>query len=643
MMDRMEPSLQALHHLAERYGVATVYRDGLGRECRPGPDAVAAILKALGCPADSPAAVEDYQALPPTVVRFGTEPSTVELRRRVGPDYQAGLELEDGTGRDLAIGDQTIRIPGDLPYGIHTLNLVKGAVRERCLLLCAPATAYPPELLLPDRAWGLFLPLYAARSEPDSGVGDLGDLARLMDWTGSLGGSLVGVLPMNAAFLDQPYAPSPFTPASRLFWNELFLDVEGMDRAAPAETVNHRTVMAAKRKLLEAAAAGSQAYHKLAEEDPYLLPYARFRAETERRGGGWKTWPSGPRSGELTVGDNDPAVRYHLYAQWAFSHRLGGIVNEAGPGRKLYSDLPLGVHPDSFDTWAFPSLFADGVTVGAPPDIMFHNGQNWGFPPLLPEANRLDRYRYVSETIRRQARFASMLRIDHVMGLHRQFWIPEGGDPSEGTYVAFPAAEQYAILAMESHRNRCAMAGEDLGAVPEGVREAMDRHRVQRLYVGQYQLPPSPPPRESVAALNTHDLRPFAGFLAGLDIEDRLKHGFMDPDQEIDARATRKESFRLAAAALVEAGFLEASDPEPPALLDAWLRWLAASPARLVLVNAEDLWMETRAHNVPGTMDDRPNWVGRSSQSLDDMEQSDRITAMLRRLSAARRSVEEKE
>jgi 4-alpha-glucanotransferase len=377
------------------------------------------------------------------------------------------------------------------------------------------------------------------------------------------------------------------------------------------------------------------------DEDPYLLPYARFRAETEQRGAAWKTWPAGPRSGELTVADRDTRVKYHLYVQRAFKQQLDRIVNQDKPGRKLYSDLPLGVHPDSFDTWAFPALFAAGVTVGAPPDNMFHHGQNWGFPPLLPEANRLDRYRYVSETIRRQARFASMLRIDHVVGMHRQFWIPEGGEPSDGTYVTFPAEEQYAVLAIESRGNRCAVAGEDLGVVPEGVREVMARHRIQRLYVGQYQLPPSEPPRESVAALNTHDLRPFAGFLAGLDIDDRLEHGFMDPADEDRARAERSESFRLAAAALVEAGFLESSDPEPPALLDAWLRWLGAGPARLVMVNAEDLWLETRAHNVPGTEDDRPNWIGRCSRSLSDMEQSDRITAMLQRLSAARRPVEE--
>ncbi|MBD3867279.1 MAG: 4-alpha-glucanotransferase [Acidobacteria bacterium] len=638
----MEPSLKQLQVLADRYGVATVYRDGLGRECRPGPEAVAEILKALGCPMDSPIEAVETRALPPAVVRFGDGTSLVELDPRVGHSFAADLELEDGRSRALPAGDGAIQIPDGLPHGIHTLNLEFGSVRESCLLLCAPATVYPPERLFPDRAWGLFLPLYAARSGPDSGVGDLGDLERLMDWTGSLGGSLVGVLPMNAAFLDRPYAPSPFTPASRLFWNELFLDVEGVGGAGAADTVDYRTVMAAKRKVLEAAAAGSREYRGLVEEDPYLLPYARFRAETERHGTGWKIWPEGPRSGELTVADTDPAVQYHLYVQWLFHDRLGKIVSQEKPGRELYSDLPLGVHPDSFDTWAHPALFASGVTVGAPPDVMFSNGQNWGFPPLLPEANRAEGYRYVTQTIRRQARFASMLRIDHVMGLHRQFWIPEGGDPSEGTYVTFPADEQYAILAMESHRNRCAVAGEDLGVVPDGVREAMARHRIQRLYVGQFRHPPSSPSQEMVAALNTHDLRPFAGFLEGLDIDDRLQHGFMAPDAEDAARAQRTESFRLAAAALVEAGFLRHGNPEPAVLLDAWLQWLGAGPARLVLVNAEDLWLETRAHNVPGTRDDRPNWVGRSSQSLLDMEQSDRITAMLQRLTAARQPVKEK-
>jgi len=566
--------------------------------------------------------------------------SKVTIPGRAGEPVSAFLELEGGDHREVATGEGTIHIPADLPHGAHTLNLKTGSRREHCLLLAAPATAYPPERLFPDRAWGLFLPLYAARSEPDAGVGDLGDLEQLMDYTGSLGGSMVGVLPLNAAFLDRPFAPSPFTPASRLFWNEMFLDVEGSPSAAPGGDVDHRRVMAAKRKLLEEAAANHRPDRNLLDADRYLLPYARFRAETERHGAGWKNWPDGPRSGILTVSENDPAVRYHLYVQSAFNNRLKSILGEDRPGRALYADLPLGVHPDGFDTWFHRELFAGGVTVGCPPDAMFHGGQNWGFPPLLPQANRDDHYRYLAETIRRQARFASMLRIDHVIGLHRQFWIPEGGDPSDGTYVSFPAEEQYAVLAIESHRNRCAIAGEDLGVVLDQVREAMARHRVQRMYVGQIQHPPSPTPVESVAALNTHDLRPFAGFLQGLDIDDRLEEGLIDPGEETSARAQRAESVRRAAATLVEAGFLEDVEAGPPALLDAWLRWLGAGPARFVLVNAEDLWLETRAHNVPGTRDDRPNWVGRATYTLADMEQSDRITGMLRRLSAARRRLE---
>lgn len=639
----MDLSPKQLQRLAARYGVATAYVDGLGRECRPGPDSVAAILKALGCPMEPPRdAREEPGNLPPALTRFGPGPSIVELPVPTGSSpIRAVLEMEDGAEIQLTAGDRSINVPAGLPHGIHTLRLTIGKNVEKCLFLSAPETVHPPEDLFPRRGWGLFMPLYAAWSEPDAGVGDLGDLERLMDWTGSVGGDLVGVLPLNATFLDKPFAPSPFTPASRLFWNELFLEADGPARIPPGCDVDYRAAMAAKRPQLESAAAASREYRELAETDPYLLPYARFRAETELRGAGWKTWPAGPRSGVLTVDDDDPRVQYHLYVQWAFQSRLQAMLQDDRPGRKLYADIPLGIHPDGFDTWFHPALFAGGVTVGAPPDAMFTGGQNWGFPPMLPEANRKDRYRYFSETIRRQARFASMLRIDHVMGLHRQFWIPEGGEASDGTYVTFPAEELYAVLTLESRRNRCAVAGEDLGAVPDVVRETMAAHRLQRLYVGQLQAPSFFPPEETVASLNTHDLRPFAGFLEGLDIADRLQYGLITEDEEAEARARRARSLKGIAAALAESGYLQDVEAGPAELLDAWLRWLGAGPARMVLVNAEDLWLESRAHNVPGTPDSRPNWVGRAARSVPDMEQSDRIKQQLKRLGAARRLAED--
>jgi 4-alpha-glucanotransferase len=169
----------------------------------------------------------------------------------------------------------------------------------------------------------------------------------------------------------------------------------------------------------------------------------------------------------------------------------------------------------------------------------------------------------------------------------------------------------------------------------------MARFHLQRLYVAQVQDPADPPPTASVASLNTHDLRPFAGFLKGLDIDDRIEHRFMEPGNEEQARAARRDQVRQVTAALVNDRLLGEDDPLPEELLDAWLRRLGAGPSRFVMVNAEDLWLETRAQNVPGTSDARPNWVGRTTLSLEDMEQSDRITAMLRRLDAARRSVEE--
>ncbi len=651
MMDPMETYLKPLHHLARRFGVFTEYQDGLGRERSAEPDILVSILKTLGCAIDSPAgagealelleAKERGRILPPVLTVFGGGPATVALGRQTGSRLAATLELEHGGNRTLTTGKTGIAIPGNLPFGYHTLTVEGSGSIQSATILASPAAAFPPDSLFPGRSWGLFLPLYAMRSERSSGVGDLADLERLMDWTGSLGGSMVGVLPMNAAFLDQPFSPSPYMPASRLFWNELYLDPEITAGPAGDADVDYRATMAAKRKALEANNDASQDSRNLVRDDPYLLPYARFRAETERRGTGWRNWPEGPGSGKLTVSDDDPAVRYHLNVQLAFHRRLQSILESDRPGHALYLDLPLGVHPDSFDTWAHRSLFADDVTVGAPPDKMFTGGQNWRFPPLLPEANRLDGYRYFAETIRRQTRYASLLRIDHVMGLHRQFWIPDGADSSDGTYVTYPQEEYYAVLAIESHRNRCAVVGEDLGTVPPGVREMMTRFNLQRLFVAQVQEPADQPPAASVASFNTHDLPPFAGFLKQLDIDERIEHHLMGAVGEDKARTDRRNLIRQAIDTLIEGRFLKRNDPKPEELLEAWLRRLGAGPSRFMMVNAEDLWLETRAQNMPGTSDQRPNWVGRAALRLEDMEQSERITGMLRRLDGIRRTVED--
>jgi len=535
------------------------------------------------------------------------------------------------------------------------------------MILSAPSRVFPPDRRFRERSWGLFLPLYTARSDRSWGTGDFTDLRNLLGRTRELGGELFGTLPLNACYLETPYAPSPYTPASRLFWNELFLDLEALpefaccpaarsqvasprfqeERAAlyAASQVDYRRSIALKRSVLEPLAetfwngggCKEPAFLEFLRNDRYLADYAAFRAETERRGRPWKYWDVPPGSAPLATARDSKEARYHIYSQWAARRQLSGLDG-------LYLDLPLGVHAEGFDTWVEPDLFGHGMSVGAPPDRFFTGGQNWLFPPLLPEPNRQDRYRYFRETVRRQCRFASLLRIDHVMGLHRQFWIPGGAEPEDGAYVSYPAEEYYAVLAIESHRERCAVVGEDLGTVPPGVREAMERHQVHRLFVGQFQVEPhrtGRPPAGSLAALNTHDLRPFLGFLRSRDIDDRVENGLLAAGEADREKRSRAQAVGRLARTLLEDRFLDAASPEaedfPERCLDAWIRALGAGPARFVLVNLEDLWLEEEPQNIPGTDFDRPNWVQRATLSLEEIFASDSIVKILRRLESTRR------
>jgi 4-alpha-glucanotransferase len=281
------------------------------------------------------------------------------------------------------------------------------------------------------------------------------------------------------------------------------------------------------------------------------------------------------------------------------------------------------VHPDSYDVWRERESFAFGASVGAPPDPTFTRGQHWGFPPLHPERLRDTKYRYFIDYIRFQMRHTGLLRIDHVMGLHRLYWIPKGHPASGGAYVSYRAEELYAIVSLESHRNKTILVGENLGTVPPEVNAAMSRRHLRQTYVVQYELPKlRPPPVQSVASLNTHDMPPFAAFLRGDDIRDRHKLGLISNGKLRAGLQARSK--------LVEAlARTRKCSSNPRALLQAVLRWLAASPAELALINIEDLWLETLPQNVPGTSTERPNWRRKTRLSLEQIKADRTIQTLL--------------
>lgn len=694
-----------LHHLARLYGVQTAYQDVFRRRRGASPETLLAVLRGLGAPTegfrDIPGALrERRQALwqrvcNSVVVAWDGGPIDLELRLPPGladSRVDCHLELEGGEVRSWGCDLGGIPTSGTtelegvpyvtkrlmlsrLPWGYHRLRLAVQGRSFDCLVIAAPPKSYTLAASQRGRIWGVFLPVYALHSPRSWGGGDLSDLEALIDWVTELGGGVVGTLPLLATFLDEPFDPSPYAPASRLFWNELYLDVTRvpeLEHCPAARTllgspelrreleplrssplVDHRHQAALKRKILQELACcllgedseRRAAFRRFLQAHPALEDYARFRATGERHGTPWTVWPQPQSGGALQEGDYDEeARRYHLYAQW-LTHEQFEALSKAARQKELglYLDLPLGVHPAGYDVWRHRAVFALGARTGAPPDAVFTKGQNWGVPPLHPERIREQGYNYYLASLRHHLRYARILRIDHVMGFHRLFWVPNGLETSEGAYVRYRDEEFYAILTLESHRHRTLIVGEDLGTVPTEVHAAMARHEVHRMYVMQYELGANPRhplraiPPDSVASLNTHDMPPFASFWQGLDIPSRLELGLLD-----DAAARMEGERRLAlnqalVSLLHHSGWLERTTPDAEAVLRACLAYLGASPARVVLVNLEDLWLETSPQNVPGSRPEHPNWRRKARYALETFSGMARVHDPLHQMDHLRR------
>jgi 4-alpha-glucanotransferase len=695
-----------LSSLARMYGVQTAFYDVEDRRQQASPEALLLVLRALGVPVESFADVSDAlrerrqelweRAVEPVVVAWDGQPTEIDVRLPAGSangSVGCQLALETGEARDWACevtewplvdsavvegmryATRRLSLPGRLPWGYHRLTLQVDERQFETLVISAPVRAYVPPEGPGSSCWGVFLPLYALHSRRSWGGGDLADLESLADWVAGLGGRVVATLPLLASYLDEPLEPSPYAPVSRLFWNEFYIDVTrvpDLERCPSAQAivgspevhqeleelrtqplVDYRRQMAFKRRTLEELARCFFAesserrdhFARFLEAHPLVEDYARFRATVERQRSSWPTWQHRLRDGLLQEGDYDEAAkRYHLYAQWLAHEQMRALCTKAqSAGVSLYLDLPLGVHPDGYDVWRERSLFARGASAGAPPDAFFTKGQNWGFPPLHPESGRRQYYRYLIECLRHHLRYTGVLRIDHVMGLHRLYWIPEGMAAHEGVYVRYPSEELYAILSVESHRNQALIVGEDLGTVPRYVRKAMARHDIHRTYVVQFELRPErrrpvgTVPAASVASINTHDMALFAAFWRGLDIDDRLKRRLLDDKGARGERKSRQTLKQAFLASLRRQGLLTEAKSDERAVLRACLAFLAASRARVVLAGLEDLWSETKPQNVPGTSDEHPNWRRKARYSFEALCQMPEVLHTLREVDRLRK------
>jgi 4-alpha-glucanotransferase len=614
-----------LASLAARYGVARSYRTDRGDLVPVGRDTVVAVLAALGVDTTGRGWIgRAIAARDAELAARLVEPVSVawDGRLAVPPADRAEVVLEDGgvvPADDAGLDN--------LPAGYHELRVRRAGREATGLVISTPVRAWRPRGRR-ARHFGVYAPLFALHRADRAGPGDLGDLARLVDWVAAQGGDTVLTLPLLAAFLDDPQEVSPYSPVSRLMWNELYAAVD-REPQPPGELLDYRGAAAAQRRAIEAIVrdadhdplTGAEVLRFLAAR-PEVTDYARFRAAQARHGRNWRAWPERMRAGTIDAADVDPReVRYHVIAQWLVDRQLGELGAAARrDGRLLGLDLALGTHPDGYDVWRNQRAFAATANVGAPPDSFFVAGQDWGFPPLLPDASRATGHDYVRRSIAHHLRHATLLRVDHVMGLRRMYWVPHGFAPTEGTYVDNAGPELFAIVTLESHRSRALVIGEDLGTVPPSVRAAMRRHQLVGSWVAQGALDDvarrgdfDRPGRRTVASLNTHDMPTFAGYLAGRDVDDRLDLGQVDAEaaaaQHTERRAVVDGTRRLLAP--------DASDAQ---LRDRLVADMGATDAEIVLVNLEDLWLEPRPHNVPGTSTERPNWRRPAAHGVDELD-----------------------
>ncbi|HEV8123840.1 MAG TPA: 4-alpha-glucanotransferase [Gemmatimonadales bacterium] len=609
--------LKALRTLARAMGVHTRYRDGLGKRVVVAPETLLRVCATLGAPTERMSDVPDALRAHRSAKHLAAVPPVLVAWDGVLP---SGVTVVDQP-------DQAV-----VPIGYHHFTVEVGGKTGGCTIIAAPVQTWHRPGERPS--WGVGTHLAALRSSRSRHVGDLKDLAALSRWVRGRGGDLVTALPLLPTFNTAPPEPSPYSPVSRLFWSELILDLGQAHQPTAAPDRLDVTVANAE---VRAALADHPLPPALLDEE--LLRYARFRGAQARLGRNWRDWPAPARSGNLEAEHVDAdEERFHLVAQLLLRGQLHDLREHLEhDGMRLGLDLAVGVHPDGYDPWSRQSLFGEGMSVGAPPDLGFPSGQDWGFTPVLPEASRQEGHRYLAASIAHQAGLAGVLRVDHIMAWTRLYWIPHGFGLHQGTYVSYPAEELFAILTLESNLNRCEVVGENLGTVPKEIDEALPRHRIWGMYLAEFMASAGShfpaPTAHDMALVGTHDTPTFAGWLAGNDIGERVRYGLLPEEAVPAATEERGRAVQWLAARL------HRKAEDPPSFLADLLEWLGRSDSPLVVPWIEDLWLEDRGVNLPGTPSSmRPNWQFPMRLLLEEIFSNAEIDQLVQRLDHARKS-----
>ncbi|MDQ3565369.1 MAG: 4-alpha-glucanotransferase [Pseudomonadota bacterium] len=592
-----------------------------------------------------------------------------------------------------------LHLAARLVPGYHRVEIEGHRTAASMALIIAPERCYQPAAFEGGkRVWGLALQLYSVRSERNWGIGDFTDLDGVIELADGFGAGIIGLNPLHALFPHAPTHASPYSPSSRSFLNIFYLDIEAVPDfleceaaqacvSAPrfqaqlrasraADLVEYQGVAAAKLEILDRLYRHFREHHRDAgsqcgtafrtyqtERGQALRMHALFDTLQESfnrqdRGiWGWPVWPTAYRdpNSEAVLGfadRNEARVEFFEYLQWQADVQLARAARRAcerGLAIGIYQDLALGVERGGAETWANQRLYALEAGIGAPPDDFNLKGQDWGLAPLSPRRLHAAAHAPFVAALRASIRHAGALRLDHVMGLQRLFWIPAGAKPEDGAYIHYPFEELLGILALESQRHRCLVIGEDLGTVPDEVRAALQPAGILAYRVLYFEKspeggfkPPAEYPRQAAVAVNTHDLPSLSGYWRGRDLELRRELGLFPSDELKEEQATaRAEDRARLLAALDQEGLLPvACSVQPPAMTPelacAVHIYLARTPAMVMIVQPEDILCQPEQANLPGTINEHPNWRRKLSLNLEDWASDPRFQTFAATLREAR-------
>ncbi|WP_371483086.1 4-alpha-glucanotransferase [Kitasatospora sp. NBC_00315] len=656
------PPTRELAELARLHRVDTHYTTDLGRRVDTSPDTLRAVLAALGVDAATDGAVRAALAerrhtlaerlLPPSVVLRSGRP---RADLTAPPGTELWVESEDGGAHRLAsLGKEA----AELPVGRHTLHAALGGRTEAVPLLIAPTRLAGPAV----RGWGFLAQLYSLLSQRSWGMGDLADLAALGRWAGGLGADFIQLNPLHAYVPGPLPDPSPYRPSSRRFPDPMNLRIEAVPEYAalsPADREAAERLAAGAARLRESVLGGGlidraavrdlkfralellyrvplgparqAAFQRYADEEgPGLTDFATWCALAEVHGTRWRSWPPGLRDPD---GPAVASARVELAARIEFHRRVAWLVDEqlaeaqlaatgSGMAIGLMHDLAVGVDPEGADAWSLRRYLAEGMTVGCPADDFNPHGQDWGLPPWRPDTLAEAGYAPFAQVLRGTLRRSGALRLDHIMGLFRLWWVPAGARAAEGAYVRYDHEAMLGVLALEAHRAGSMVIGEDLGTVEQGVREELtDRGilgtsvlRFEYLGGSEHRSGPLPPEQwrgDCLATLTTHDLPSTAAWLDGAHVRLHDRLGLLnEPVEQAEEAAAAERTGWLGE--LARAGALGPEDAGAGAVPSREAmglhRFLALTPAKLLGVWLPDTVGDRRPQNLPGTADEYPNW-----------------------------------